>query len=49
MLLARFIAEDTELTAEQIDGILNNEPDYDGDGLVTIMDVTAILKRKETI
>ncbi|MBQ8921483.1 MAG: hypothetical protein IJ060_04900 [Oscillospiraceae bacterium] len=45
VLLARFVNEDAALTAEQIDGILKAEPDYDGDGLVTIMDITALLEK----
>ena len=45
VLLARFLVEDTALTAEQIAEILNHEPDFDDDGLLTIMDVTALLKK----
>lgn len=45
VLLARFVGEDTALTGTQIAKIIIYEPDYDGDGLVTIMDVTAILRK----
>lgn len=45
VLPARFITEDSTLTGEQIGGILNHEPDYDVDGLVTIMDITALLEK----
>ena len=45
VLLARFIGEDTSLTDEQAGKILNAEPDYDSDGLVTILDLTALLKK----
>ena len=48
VLLARFISEDISLTAEQIEGILNHEPDQDGDNLITIMDIAAILKKLES-
>ena len=44
VLLARFVSEDTTLTEEEIYKILIAEPDYDDDGLVTILDVTALLK-----
>ena len=44
VLLARLVSEDTTLTEEEIYKILIAEPDYDGDGLVTILDVTALLK-----
>lgn len=43
VLLARFLAEDTELYAEQIAEILNHEPDFDDDGLLTIMDLKSLL------
>ena len=45
VLLARFISEDTTLTDGQIGKILDAEPDFDGDGLVTILDVAALLKK----
>lgn len=45
VLLARFVGEDTALTGTQIAKIIIHEPDFDGDGLVTIMDVTAILRK----
>ena len=48
VLLARFISEDISLTAEQTEGILNHEPDQDGDNLITIMDIAAILKKLES-
>ena len=44
VMLARFISEDTALTDGQIAAILKTEPDYDSDGLVTILDVAALLK-----
>ena len=42
--MARFVSEDTTLTEEEIDKILIAEPDYDGDGLVTILNMTTLLK-----
>ena len=48
VLLARFVGEDTTLTGEQINGILDAEPDYNSDRLVTILDVHALLKKLET-
>ena len=45
VLLARFVAEDTALTEIQIEEIINHEPDYDDDGLVTSMDIAAILRK----
>ena len=45
VLLARYIAEDTTLTVQQTTGLLRAEPDYDGDGLVTVLDVRALLKK----
>ncbi len=48
VLLARFISEDTALTSEQIAAILNHEPDFDGDGIVTIRDVSEMLKQLGT-
>ena len=45
VLLARFISEDTTLTAEQIAAVMNAEPDFDGDGIVTLLDVRALLKK----
>lgn len=45
VLLARFLAEDTELNAEQIAEILNHEPDFDDDGLLTILDLKALLNQ----
>ena len=45
VLLARFVAEDTELTNEQIAEILNHDPDINGDGLVTIADLTELLSQ----
>ncbi|MBR4201917.1 MAG: leucine-rich repeat protein [Oscillospiraceae bacterium] len=44
VILARFIQEDTELTAAQVIRINNAKPDRDGDGFVTILDVYSILK-----
>lgn len=46
VLLARFVAEDSALTNAQIEGIINHTPDYDGDGLATMLDVTAFLKKR---
>ena len=45
VLLARFVSEDTTVTEEELDKILTAEPDSDGDGLITIRDVAAILKK----
>ena len=45
VLLARFLAEDTALTDGQIDIILRADPDYDSDGLVTVHDLAALLKK----
>lgn len=45
VLLARFLGEDTTLTDDQVQGILDAEPDYDSDGLITIIDVAAILRK----
>ena len=45
VLLTRFVSEDTALTDEQIDKILNAEPNQDEDGLVTILDVFALLNK----
>ena len=42
VLLARFLAEDETLTDQEIDNIINRDPDYDEDGLVTILDVVAM-------
>ena len=47
VLLARFLAEDETLTDQEIDNIINRDPDYDEDSLVTILDVVAILKKLE--
>ena len=47
VLLARFVTEDDTLTEEQVDGILNEKPDLDEDGLVTVLDIRAILKKLE--
>ena len=47
VLYARFIGEDTELTNEQIEMLLKAEPDQNKDGLVTILDMAAILKKLE--
>lgn len=43
ILLARFVAEDSDLSAEQLQKIISAEPDYNGDDLVTIHDITAFL------
>ena len=45
VLLARFVSEDTALTDEQIEKILDASPDQDEDGLVTILDVFALLNK----
>ena len=45
VLLARFVAEDADLTDVQITGILNARSDFDSDGLVTILDVMLILQK----
>ena len=43
VLLARFAAEQQMITDEQLSRILAANPDYDGDGGITITDVTALL------
>lgn len=43
ILLARFVAEDSDLSAEQLQKIISAEPDYNGDRLVTILDIAALL------
>lgn len=48
VLLAKFAVEGTNLTDDQIAAIVKCEPDIDGDGLVTICDFAAILKKLET-
>ena len=48
VLLARYLAEDTGLTGEQIAEILIHEPDFNGDGAATILDVRALLKLLST-
>ena len=45
VLLARFVEEDATLTDEEMDRIVNAEPVQDEVGLVTILDVTAILRK----
>ena len=47
VMYARFIGEDTTLTNAQLDSILKAEPDQNKDGLMTILDMTAILKKLE--
>jgi hypothetical protein len=46
-MLARFLAEDDSLTADEIAGILNAKPDCDEDGMVTILDIRALLRKLE--
>jgi hypothetical protein len=48
VLLAHYLAEDTGLTGEQIAEILIHEPDFNGDGAATILDVRALLKLLST-
>ena len=48
VLLARFIAEDITLKDDQLRDIQNAGPDYDGDGLLTILDAIAILRKLGT-
>ena len=43
VLLARFLAEDSSLSYAELDIILIGEPDQDRDGLVTALDMAAIL------
>ena len=38
VLLSRFLAEDASLTDEQVADIRDHEPDYNCDGLVTVLD-----------
>ena len=47
VMLARFVTEDDTLTEEQIDNIVQAKPDQDNDGVVTLLDVVAILKKRE--
>ena len=47
VMLARFLAEDDSLTADEIAGILNAKPDRDEDGMVTILDIRALLRKLE--
>lgn len=44
VLLARFVAEDETLTDSQTNMILNDQPDQNADGIVTMMDVVCILR-----
>lgn len=43
VLLARFLAENNELTDDQIAAILNHDPDFDSDGFVNVFDVVELL------
>ena len=43
VLLARFLAEQSGLTDEQVAELLNHEPDYDSDGFVTVLDAAGLL------
>lgn len=43
VLLTGFIAEDKALTDQQINGVLQAKPDRDGDGQVTMLDITVLL------
>ena len=44
VLLALFMTEDTELSDTQITGIVRANPDQNGDTLITILDICALLK-----
>ena len=44
VMLMRFISEDSNLSEEQIDIIIQAEPDQDADGIVTMSDLTSLLK-----
>ena len=44
VMLARFTGEDQTLSDALIGRILSANPDQDHDGIITIMDVAAILK-----
>ena len=46
VILARFVSEDDTLKAEQIDNIVQAKPDQDDDGIVTLLDVITILKKR---
>ncbi|MBR4201854.1 MAG: hypothetical protein IKQ91_11425 [Oscillospiraceae bacterium] len=48
VLLARFIGEDQTLTDEQLRKLFAAKPDQNEDGLVTLMDLKALLKKIET-
>ena len=47
ILLARFLVEDETLPDQEIDNILNGDPDYDEDSLVTVLDVVTFLNKLE--
>ena len=47
VLLARFVGEDDTLNDAQRLGLQNADPDLDSDGLVTVLDVKALLKMLE--
>jgi len=48
VLFARYLAEDLTLTESEIDNILNAKPDQDEDNLITIHDLTTLLKKLGT-
>ena len=45
VLLARFLSEDSALTAEQIDDILLCSPDLNADGFLTMLDIYGLLRK----
>ena len=45
VLLARYMAEDHELPAEQLDMIRNAKADQDGDGCITLLDLMKLIKK----
>lgn len=45
VLLARYMAEDHELPAEQLNSIRNAKADQDGDGCITLLDLMKLIKK----
>ena len=45
VLLIRFFAEGGSLTQKEIDSVLSGNPDINGDGLVTLLDMTELLNQ----
>ncbi len=47
VMLARFLAEDTALTDAETEEIVSAVPDFNSDGMLTFLDVRALLKAIE--